>query len=162
VCVLCGTRYAIAPLFIISYFHRPTIVLKLLCILSRWGIVCDCVYHSIIIISEAHPQRVNTPYHAQFYYIMHTHLSYTVILCVCMCMCVCVCDTHNIISHFLTGDATTVPMMNYNIPNSSGFIIPDGSLPMPQTIGTTMHDPSYLSPLALSSVSNTKTIRIAY
>ena len=58
--------------------------------------------------------------------------------------------------HSLTGDATNMPstVIDY-IPNSSGFMMPDGSLTVPQTIGTTVHDPSYLSPLALSSVSNT-------
>ena len=60
--------------------------------------------------------------------------------------------------HSLIGDATNIPsaVIDY-IPNSSGFMMrPDGSLTVPQTIGTTVHDPSYLSPLALSSVSNTK------
>ena len=46
-----------------------------------------------------------------------------------------------------------MPMMRF-IHTSSGFMMPEGNLTMPQTI-TTMHNPSYL---ALSSVSNTKTV----
>lgn len=60
--------------------------------------------------------------------------------------------------HIYIGDATTVPhMMNYS---SGGFMMAGGSLTMPHQPITTMHNPSYLSPLPPSSVRNT--VKVAY
>lgn len=77
-----------------------------------------------------------------------SHTSYTMWLNVCVC-------TFTSNSWYL-GDATTMPIMNYNVPSSSAFMMPGGSLTMPHQPITTMHNPSYLSPLPPSSVSNTK------